>query len=436
MRVLVVGGGGREHALVWSLSKSPLVADLLCAPGNPGIQELARCRPVAVDDLPAMVTMAAREFVDLVVVGPEAPLVGGLADALREAGIRVFGPGAAGARLEGSKRWAKSLMAAAGIPTAAAQSFDRADEAIAYARQLLAAGTGVVVKADGLAAGKGVTVCDDDAQAAAAITDALDRRVFGAAGSRVLVEERLAGEELSVLAFSDGKTVLPMQAAQDFKRAHDGDLGPNTGGMGSHSPVPSCTPDVAGKITDQVLEPIAAALAAEGEPYAGVIYAGIMLTPDGPKVLEFNCRFGDPETQALLPRLASDLMEPILACTDGTLSGVRLDWRPDACVAVVAAAAGYPGSSSTGAPISGLEGAEALTGLPVFQAGTRPGPDGSVVTSGGRVLAVAALGDAPWLARRRAYDGLGQVSFDGMWYRSDIGPRPGFQAGSAKGGLG
>ncbi|MCW3034873.1 MAG: Phosphoribosylamine--glycine ligase [Actinobacteria bacterium] len=436
MRVLVVGGGGREHALVWSLSKSSFVADLLCAPGNPGIQELARCRPVAVDDLPAMVTMAAREFVDLVVVGPEAPLVGGLADALREAGIRVFGPGAAGARLEGSKGWAKSLMAAAGIPTAAAQSFDRADEAIAYARQLLAAGAGVVVKADGLAAGKGVTVCDDDAQAAAAITDALDRRVFGAAGSRVLVEERLAGEELSVLAFCDGKTVLPMQAAQDFKRAHDGDLGPNTGGMGSHSPVPSCTPDVAGRITDQVLEPVAAALAAEGEPYVGVIYAGIMLTPDGPKVLEFNCRFGDPETQALLPRLASDLMEPILACTDGTLSGVRLDWRPDACVAVVAAAAGYPGTPATGAQISGLEGAEALTGLPVFQAGTRPGPDGSVVTSGGRVLAVAALGDAPWLARRRAYDGLAKVSFDGMWYRSDIGPRPGFEAGSAKGGLG
>ncbi|HEY2665801.1 MAG TPA: phosphoribosylamine--glycine ligase [Actinomycetota bacterium] len=423
MRVLVVGSGGREHALVWSLSKSPLVADLLCAPGNPGIAELARCRPVAVNDLPGLVTMAAREFVDLVVVGPEAPLVGGLADALRAAGIRVFGPGAGGARLEGSKGWAKSLMAAAGIPTAASQSFERADEAFAYARRLIAAGTGAVVKADGLAAGKGVTVCDDDAQAAAAITDALERGVFGAAGSRVLVEERLEGEELSVLAFSDGKTVLAMQAAQDFKRARDGDLGPNTGGMGSHSPVPSCTPDVAGKVTDQVLEPIAAALAAGGEPYVGVLYAGIMVTPDGPKVLEFNCRFGDPETQALLPRLASDLMEPILASTEGTLSQVRLDWRPEACVAVVAAAAGYPGTPATGAPISGLAGAEAVTGLPVFQAGTRPGPDGSVVTSGGRVLAVAALGAAPWLARRRAYDGLAKVSFDGMWYRSDIGPR-------------
>ena len=425
MRVLVVGGGGREHALVWSLSTSPLVSDLMCAPGNPGIAELARCRPVAVNDLPGLVTMATREFVDLVVVGPEAPLVGGLADALRAAGILVFGPGAAGARLEGSKGWAKSLMAAAGIPTAAARSFERADEAIAYARTLVAEGTGVVVKADGLAAGKGVTVCDDAAQAAAAITDALERGVFGAAGTRVLVEERLEGEELSVLAFCDGKTVLAMEAAQDFKRAHDGDLGPNTGGMGSHSPVPSCTPDVAGKIADRVLEPIAAALAAEGEPYVGVIYAGIMLTPDGPKVLEFNCRFGDPETQALLPRLASDLMEPILACTEGTLSQVRLGWRPEVCVAVVAAAAGYPGTPATGAPISGLAGAEAVTGLPVFQAGTRPGPDGSIVTSGGRVLAVAALGEAPWLARRRAYDGLARVSFDGMWYRSDIGPRPG-----------
>jgi phosphoribosylamine--glycine ligase len=435
VRVLVVGSGGREHALVWSLSKSDLVADLLCAPGNPGIAEFARTRPVPTNDVVSMVAMAAREAVDLVIVGPEVPLVAGIADGLRPAGIRVFGPGAAGARLEGSKGWAKSLMAAAGVPTPAAQSFDRADEAIAYARRLIADGTGVVVKADGLAAGKGVTVCDDDAQATEAITDALDRRVFGAAGSRVLVEERLDGEELSVLAFSDGKTVLAMQAAQDFKRAYDGDLGPNTGGMGSHSPVPSCTPDVAGKVTDQVLEPIVAALAAEGEPYVGVIYAGIMLTPDGPKVLEFNCRFGDPETQALLPRLASDLMEPILACTDGTLSEVRLDWRPEACVAVVAAAAGYPGSPTTGAPISGLAEAGAVTGLPVFQAGTGRGRDGSLVTLGGRVLAVSALGNDPQGARRRAYDGLAKVSFDGMWYRSDIGPRPGFQAGSAKGGL-
>ena len=423
MRVLVVGNGGREHALVWSLSQSPLVDDLMCAPGNPGIAEFARTRPVPTNDIVSMVAMAAREAVDLVVVGPEVPLVAGIADGLRPAGIKVFGPGAAGARLEGSKAWAKSLMAKAGIPTAAARSFDRTDEAIAYANTLLAVGTGVVVKADGLAAGKGVTVCDGPYEAEVAITGALDRRLFGVEGSRVLIEERLEGEELSVLAFCDGTAVLPMQAAQDFKRARDGDLGPNTGGMGSHSPVPSCTPEVAGRITDVVLEPIAAALAAEGEPYVGVIYAGIMLTADGPKVLEFNCRFGDPETQALLPRLASDLAEPILACTEGTLSQVKLHWRPAACVTVVAAAAGYPGMPATGAVISGLDAARAITGLPVFQAGTARAADESLVTNGGRVLAVAALGDDPQAARRRAYDGLAEVSFDGMWYRSDIGPR-------------
>ena len=423
MRVLVVGGGGREHALVWSLSKSPLVADLLCAPGNPGIAELARCRPVAVDDLPGMVAMATREFVDLVVVGPEVPLVGGLADALRPAGIRVFGPGAAGARLEGSKRWAKSLMAAAGIPTAASQSFERADEAIAYARRLIAAGTGAVVKADGLAAGKGVTVCDDGAQAAAAIADALDRRVFGPAGSRVLIEERLDGEELSVLAFSDGESVLAMQAAQDFKRAHDGDLGPNTGGMGSHSPVPSCTPGVAGTVTDRVLEPIAAALAAGGEPYVGVIYAGIMLTPDGPKVLEFNCRFGDPETQAVLPRLRSDLLALCLAAREPAgLAGVTAEFEDDWAVTVVIASAGYPASSSKGDVISGLVEAAAIGGVEVTHAGTARA-NGDVVTAGGRVLNVTGLGATPGEARDRAYEAAKLISFDGMQMRSDIAAR-------------
>ena len=425
MRVLVVGGGGREHALAWSLCRSPVVDSIVCAPGNPGIAEVAELRAVPTGDLAGLRALAVAEHVDLAVIGPEAPLVAGLGDVLRAEGIAVFGPGAAGARLEGSKQWAKSLMVARGIPTAGAASFDRADEAIAYAERLVAAGTGsgVVVKADGLAAGKGVTVCDGAEQAAAAIVDAIERGVFGAAGRRVLVEERLAGEELSVLAFSDGRTVLAMEAAQDFKRALDGDLGPNTGGMGSHSPVPAYTPEVAGRVADQVLEPIAAALAAEGEPYIGVIYAGIMLTPDGPKVLEFNCRFGDPETQALLPRMASDLAEPILACTEGCLSGVRLAWRPEACVAVVAAAAGYPGRPATGSVIHGLADAAAVTGLPVFQAGTALGPDGGIVTAGGRVLAVAALGIDPQAARQRAYDGLAEVTFEGMWYRSDIGPR-------------
>jgi len=417
-----VGGGGREHALAWSLAKSPLVDELVAAPGNPGIAEVADLRAVAATDVAGIVGVAKEVRPGLVVVGPEAPLVAGLADALRAEGIPVFGPGAAGARLEGSKEWAKSLMATRGIPTAIAAAFDRVDEAVAYAAGLAAGGRGVVVKADGLAAGKGVTVCDDAAQAAVAIADALERGVFGAAGSRVVVEERLVGEELSVLAFCDGTTVLPMEAAQDFKRARDGDLGPNTGGMGSHSPVPSCTPAVADRVAAEVLEPIAAALGEGPEPYVGVVYAGIMLTDDGPKVLEFNCRFGDPETQALLPRLASDLAEPMLACTEGSLSGVRLGWRPEACVAVVAAAAGYPGPPATGDAITGLAAAAALTGLPVFQAGTARGADGSVVTAGGRVLAVAGLADGHGAARRLAYDGLAKIAFDGMWFRTDIGP--------------
>ncbi|GAC1369965.1 MAG: phosphoribosylamine--glycine ligase [Actinomycetota bacterium] len=423
------------------------MGSLLCAPGNPGIAELAELSPVGAHDIPALLALATARRVDLVVVGPEAPLVAGLGDALRDKGIAVFGPGAAGARLEGSKAWSKELMASCGIPTAAAASFQRTDDALDYAERLLAAGTGVVVKADGLAAGKGVTVCQTLAEVRVAVTDALERGVFGAAGSRVLLEERMEGEELSILAFCDGTVVLPMQAAQDFKRAHDGDTGPNTGGMGSHSPVPACTAQVAGRVTDEVLEPIAAALARAGEPYLGVLYAGIMLTAAGPKVLEFNCRFGDPETQALLPRLASDLAEPIIACTQGSLGAVRLAWRPQACVAVVAASAGYPyaatgraspssGAGSAGVPISGLAQAAAITGLPVFQAGTARGPDGQVVTAGGRVVAVSALGANPEAARRRAYDGLRAISFDGMWYRSDIGVRsaPGSEPGSLDAG--
>ena len=421
MKALLVGGGGREHALAWSLARSPMIDVILAAPGNPGIGELAELRPVGATDIAGLTALARQEGVDLAVIGPEAPLVAGLGDALRDAGVKVFGPGAAGAQLEGSKAWAKSLMEARSIPTAAGAAFDRMDEAIAFARTLEG---GCVVKADGLAAGKGVTVCGSLAEAETAIADALERGVFGAAGRRVLVEERLRGEELSVLAFCDGPTILAMEGAQDFKRAGDGDTGPNTGGMGSHSPVPACTNEVAGRVMDEVLEPIAAALAdpdfGAGELYAGVIYAGLMLTEAGPKVLEFNCRFGDPETQALLPRLATDLAEPILACTEGSLAGVELAWHPEACVAVVAAAAGYPGPPDTGHRISGLDEAAAVTGLPVFQAGTASGPDGSIVSAGGRVLSVAALGENSEAARRRAYDGLRRVSFAGMWYRTDI----------------
>jgi phosphoribosylamine--glycine ligase len=421
VRVLLVGAGGREHALGWKLAQSPLVDALICAPGNPGIAEVAELRPVAATDIAGLVSLVRGEHIDLAVVGPEAPLVAGLADALRGAGVLVFGPGASGARLEGSKAWAKSLMAAARIPTAAAASFDRTAEAIAFAERL----GSVVVKADGLAAGKGVTVCEDLAQAREAITDALQRRVFGDAGARVVIEERLVGEELSVLAFCDGASVLAMDAAQDFKRAGDGDTGPNTGGMGSHSPVPAFTAELSGRVTDEVLEPIAAALASpeltgHAEAYTGMIYAGIMLTDQGPRVLEFNCRFGDPETQALLPRLSSDLAEPILASTAGDLAGVRLAFRPEACVAVVAASAGYPGPPQTGFPVHGLAAAASVTGLPVFQAGTARGPDGEVLTAGGRVLAVTAMGADSETARLLAYDGLREISFEGMWARSDI----------------
>jgi phosphoribosylamine---glycine ligase len=393
---------------------------LICAPGNPGIANLGRCVAVSDGDTPALSDLAAIEQVDLVVVGPEAPLVDGIADAMRARGIKVFGPSAACARIEGSKSHAKRLMEAKGIPTARAAVFDRLDDALTYIRR---PGRPVVVKADGLAAGKGVTVCDDARQAETAIREAMTQQRFGDAGARVVIEERLDGEEISVLAFCDGKTVLAMQAAQDFKRAHDGDTGPNTGGMGSYSPVPTCTPEVMGRVIDEILEPIAAAVAEDAEPYVGVIYAGLMLTSGGPKVIEFNCRFGDPETQALLPRLRSDLAEVALACVEGTLAGVELEWRDEACVAVAAASEGYPNKPATGRVVTGIEKAEKVSGLQVFQAGTAFGPGGEIVTSGGRVLAACGLGRDHAAARKLAYSAMREISFEGMWYRSDIAAR-------------
>jgi phosphoribosylamine--glycine ligase len=417
MRVLLVGGGGREHALAWGLSKSPAVDSLVCAPGNAGMAALGECVPVKDGDIEGLTALAVERRADLVVVGPEAPLVAGLADALRARGVKAFGPGRRGAMLEGSKSYAKRLMHERGIPTAEAATFERAADALAHLERV---GAPVVVKADGLAAGKGVTVCEDAGTARTAILEAMEGGRFGEAGRRVVLEERLQGAELSVLAFSDGRTILPMQAARDFKRAHDGDRGPNTGGMGSYSPVPACTPELMDRIAREILDPIGAAVAAEGEPYVGVIYAGLMLTTDGPKVIEFNCRFGDPETQALIPRLGSDLAEAMLACVDGSLAGLRLAWRPEACVTVVAASEGYPGSYATGLPIRGLEEAAKVPDAVVFHAGTRAGDDGSVLTAGGRVLAASGLGAGIEAARRRAYEALSVVSFDGMWSRGDI----------------
>lgn len=417
MRVLVIGGGGREHALVWALSRSSSVNEIICAPGNPGIAALAECFSVKSGDIEGLVDLAQRVHPDLVVVGPEAPLAAGLADALRDE-FAVFGPTASGARLESSKSYAKELMASKAIPTAASASFTRAGEAIEYVEKL---NRPVVVKADGLAAGKGVAVCDDVNQAAAAIEQAMVGLRFGPAGTKVLIEDRLSGPELSILAFCDGKSVLPMQAAQDFKRALDGDRGSNTGGMGSYSPVPVCTPQVFEQAVDSVLEPIAEALAEHGERYVGVIYAGLMLTEDGLKVIEFNCRFGDPETQALLPRLDSDLAEVMVASVEGSLAGAALQWSNDACVTVVAASRGYPDEKEfeTGFPIRGLPDGGAGEGVLVFHSGTGL-KDGQVVTAGGRVISVSALGTGIAEARAKAYEHMKGISFQGMHYRTDI----------------
>ncbi|MDQ4148596.1 MAG: phosphoribosylamine--glycine ligase [Actinomycetota bacterium] len=421
MRALVVGGGGREHALVWALSRSAFVDELFCAPGNPGIAELAECHPTSATDIAGITGLARRISADLVVVGPEAPLAAGLADALADAGIRVFGPRASGARLESSKAFAKGLMASSGIPTAPARLFDRPSDAVRYVQ---AEARPLVIKADGLAAGKGVTVCDSADEAEAAIVEAMVERRFGNAGAKILIEDRLEGEELSILALCDGSTIVALPAAQDFKRAYDGDAGPNTGGMGSYSPVPSCTPDVYEQAMELILHPVAGELARLGEPYVGVIYAGLMLTEQGLAVVEFNCRFGDPELQAILPRLTSDFGEALLAATEGSLKGVEVTWSEESCVCVVAASAGYPEADPlpTGFEIQGVDEVGRREGVYVFHAGTAL-DDGRLVTAGGRVLSVSAVGDDLEDARSRAYDAVAGISFEGMRYRTDIAAR-------------
>ena len=414
MKVLVVGSGGREHALAWSIAGNPN-AEIHAAPGNPGIAALGRCHDVGAEDLDGLAALVEREGFDLTVVGPEAPLVAGLADRLEGRGHRVFGPRANGARLEGSKAWAKDLCHRHGIPTPRAETFTDLDAAVAYLESMQAP---YVVKADGLAAGKGVAVCVSREDAIGALKERLVERAFGEAGATVLVEEHLAGREISALALTDGATVLPLMLAQDFKRALDGDEGPNTGGMGAYSPVPFADGEVEAAAHD-ILERTLGALGAEGIDYRGVIYAGLMLTEDGPKVLEFNCRFGDPETQAILPRIDSDLLDALYSCTDGTLGDYRLQAAPDACVTVVLASGGYPGSYDTGKEIAGIETANARDDVVVFQAGTAR-RDGRVVTAGGRVLAVSALGSDLADARRRAYEAASAISFEGVHHRTDI----------------
>ena len=419
MRTLLLGSGGRESALAWALDRSSAVDELVVAPGNPGIAAFADTVACDIDD-PAAVVAAARSIgADLVVVGPEAPLVAGVGDAVRAEGIPVFGPDASAARIEGSKAHAKALMERAGIATAGWRAFTDRDEAIAFMDEL---GAPYVIKADGLAAGKGVVVTEDRAAAVRAVDERLVERAFGDAGSTVVIEEFLDGEEASLIALSDGRTVVACEPAQDYKRARDEDLGPNTGGMGSYSPVPACPPDLAERIVDEVIKPMIDQSAREGAGFVGALYAGLALTSKGVKVVEFNARFGDPETQALMPRLAGDFGAAALAAATGQLDGVTLEWSTDACVSVVVASGGYPGKHRTGFEIYGLDAAAAVPGVVLFHAGTKA-ESGRIVTAGGRVLAVSATAETFAKARERAYEAAALIDFERKHMRSDIALR-------------
>ncbi|MCG3161892.1 MAG: Phosphoribosylamine--glycine ligase [Acidobacteria bacterium] len=420
MKIFVIGSGGREHALVWSLARSPIVKQIYSATTNAGILKRTTAAAVNAADVNSIAEFAAREKIDLVVVGPEQPLVDGLTDALVERGVAVFGPSRAASRLEGSKVFAKEFMARHNIPTARYRIADNAEDAL----KAVAGGSfkfPVVVKAEGLAAGKGVIIAEDEAQARRAIEDLLVDRKLGDAGARLVIEECLAGRELSYLVFSDGKDYAPMPVAQDHKRAFDGDLGPNTGGMGAFSTPGLLDAELERQIIREVVEPTLEAARAEGFPFRGVLYCGLMLTAEGPKTLEYNVRFGDPETQAILRRLDSDFAEIALAVAQGRLSDVKPRWSGEAATCVVMASAGYPGNYSTGKTIAGIDEAERLDGVVVFHAGTKLNADGEVETAGGRVLGVTARASALEDATAQAYEAVSKIQFDGMQFRRDIG---------------
>ncbi|MBN9555951.1 MAG: phosphoribosylamine--glycine ligase [Alphaproteobacteria bacterium] len=418
MNILLIGSGGREHALAWALSASPLLSKLYCAPGNAGIAEVAECVPIQAMDFDALVAFAKEKKIDFAVIASDPPLVGGLWDRMEAAGIRATGPGEAAAILEGSKGFVKDLCREIGIPSAAYGRFRTAAEAKAFART---AGLPVVVKADGLAAGKGVIIAENEAEAGKAI-DFMFEGGFGDSGHEVVIEEFMDGEEASFFALSDGEHVIPLAGAQDHKRAFDGDRGPNTGGMGAYSPAPVLPPALETVAMERFIKPTAAAMRAKGRPYQGVIYLGLMITKDGPKLVEYNCRFGDPECQVLMVRLKSDLLTALLAARDGVLNTIDLRWRDDAALTVAMASKGYPGAYEKGHPITGLAEAAKLPGITIFHAGTTR-RDSEILATGGRVLSVTATGQNVAEAQARAYAAVDRIHWDGAFCRRDIGWR-------------
>jgi len=417
MNILVVGSGGREHALCWKIAASPLCDKLYCAPGNAGIAEVADCIAVGAEDINRLVSLARNEEIDYVVVGPEAPLVAGLVDRLGEAGIPAFGPSAAAARLEASKGFLKDLCAAYDIPTADYGRFIDAASAKRFVRET---GAPIVVKADGLAAGKGVTVAASLTEAEAAIDEIMVERAYGDAGASLVIEEYLEGEEVSFFALVDGKAALPLISAQDHKRVGEGETGPNTGGMGAYSPAPVLTETLEAEVMETIVRPTVRAMAEQGQPYRGVLYAGLMMTADGPKLLEYNVRFGDPECQVLMVRMMSDLLPALIATTDGVLDSIDLRWIPEPAITVVMAAKGYPGAYEKGDEIRGLAAAGATEGVTIFHAGTKAGADGRILANGGRVLNVTAQAPSLAEAQARAYTAIDRIDWPGGFCRRDI----------------
>ena len=416
MKVLVIGSGGREHSLVWKIAQSPQVSKIFCAPGNPGISEIAECIDIGSEQTKLLYEFAIKEKIDLTVVGPEAPLADGIVDNFSKNNLNVFGPNKNAAILETSKAFAKHLMRKHGIPTADFREFDEYEHARKY---VLSKGAPVVVKADGLSKGKGVFVCETMNDALRAIDSIMKDRVFGNAGDKVIIEEHLTGEEVSILAFTDGRTIIPMESSQDHKTIYDGDKGPNTGGMGAYSPVPLMTEDLYHQVEKEILVPTVHSMNREERPYKGVLYVGLMITSYGPKVLEFNVRFGDPEAQVLLVRMKSDIVPIMLASISGKLDTIDLEWHSQASVCVVIASGGYPGRYKKGKQITGLDSLKNQEDIHVFHAGTKF-ENGKIVTSGGRVLNVVACGDDIKEAQKNVYDAVSKISFEGAHYRKDI----------------